>query len=419
MRKTATLLFAFLCAAAAHGQNRGLHFDGANDYVQASEKPGVLTGNVFTVEAWIKPTALFSDFAGIVSKQAHFSDFLLCLNGSGTVATQLLQCHLSTDIDATSLHYPLPSSWVNQWHHVAVTFNGSTATLYVDGNAVQAMPLSGTLLLEGLPLQLGAYYETNLFNGVLDEVRIWNAARTQAQLQASMNTEVPPATASLKGYYRFNQGTANGNNTTITTLVDAVAPAAAGSLFNFARTGTASNFTAGYLSLVLLALRDDSFTAVRSGTAVRLAWQGTEEATAFRVERSADGVVFSTVGTVPGRPGPNYGFTDARPLTGTTFYRLQWTAPNGTTAFSKTVAVLSAGDAFALRLFPNPARHTVTLTAPAGAPVVVRDAAGRTVQTTTLSLGAATLYATLRIDHLPRGLYSVSTGGQLVLFVKE
>ena len=55
----------------------------------------------------------------------------------------------------------------------------------------------------------------------IDEVRVWNYARTQAQLQAAMNTEFCGPQAGLMVYYKFNQGVAGGSNTGQTILDDA------------------------------------------------------------------------------------------------------------------------------------------------------------------------------------------------------
>jgi hypothetical protein len=86
---------------------------------------------------------------------------------------------------------------VNQWHHVAATFNGSTLSLYADGALVNSMPFSGAIPNSNQSTWLGIGGSYDVFSGTMDEVRIWNVARTQAQIQAAMNTEVPAGTTGL------------------------------------------------------------------------------------------------------------------------------------------------------------------------------------------------------------------------------
>ena len=58
------------------------------------------------------------------------------------------------------------------------------------------------------------------FYGSMDEIRFWNTARTSAQLLANMNAEFCTIPLGLKAYFRFNEGVAGGNNTSITTALE-------------------------------------------------------------------------------------------------------------------------------------------------------------------------------------------------------
>jgi sugar lactone lactonase YvrE len=76
----------------------------------------------------------------------------------------------------------------------------------------------------------------------MDEFRVWNTARTQAQIQANRSVELVGNEAGLLTYYNFNQGTSNGSN--IATLSDnqTVGTVLNGTLTNFALSGNTSNF---------------------------------------------------------------------------------------------------------------------------------------------------------------------------------
>jgi hypothetical protein len=120
--------------------------------------------------------------------------------------------------------------------------------LYVDG----FLDVSGDITipvntLQGINVKLGERCDgINRFNGTMDEVRIWNVARTASQIQSNMNNQLCSITnAALKLYLPFNQGIANGANATISSVADLSPTNAVGTLANFALTGTTSNWVAG------------------------------------------------------------------------------------------------------------------------------------------------------------------------------
>jgi hypothetical protein len=135
------------------------------------------------------------------------------------------------------------------WHHVAVTYNHSATTkftLYIDG-AVEAsgnttVPVN-TSATGGF--QIGRRNDgINFFDGIIDEVRVWNVVRTQAEIQAAMNSEFCAIPAGLVAYYKFNQGVAGAANAGITTATNAVG-SNNGTLNAFALAGSTSNWVAG------------------------------------------------------------------------------------------------------------------------------------------------------------------------------
>jgi hypothetical protein len=82
------------------------------------------------------------------------------------------------------------------------------------------------------------------FQGAIDEVRIWNAARSQCDLKTYMNSEIPNTATNLIANYHFNQGFVEYNNSSITSLFDVSGNANNGTLLNFVLSGITSNWIA-------------------------------------------------------------------------------------------------------------------------------------------------------------------------------
>ncbi|MCY2967450.1 MAG: LamG domain-containing protein, partial [Planctomycetota bacterium] len=85
------------------------------------------------------------------------------------------------------------------WNHVAQTFDGSQLLLYVNGVLVQSTPAAADLkFVEPTQIALGSQ------PGALDELRVWNVARTQAEIQKSMYTALEGTEKGLQGYWPFD-----------------------------------------------------------------------------------------------------------------------------------------------------------------------------------------------------------------------
>ena len=66
---------------------------------------------------------------------------------------------------------------VNQWSHLATTYNGSTLTLYVNGTAVASQAVTGNILASTGVLRIGGNnIAAEWFKGRIDDVRIYNRA---------------------------------------------------------------------------------------------------------------------------------------------------------------------------------------------------------------------------------------------------
>lgn len=110
-------------------------------------------------------------------------------------------------------------------YHFAFVYDGAWLKFYRNGFLLNQIPATGNLVQNNWPTFIGAYPPQNVnenFTGYMNEIRIWNVARTQAQIQQYMNSSLPsPGTQTgLMAYYIFDnllnkQGNAAFNGTLV------------------------------------------------------------------------------------------------------------------------------------------------------------------------------------------------------------
>ncbi len=170
-------------------------------------KLGTQTGD-FTLSAWINPASLTDRNPILVKQGAPERGFMWSAgtpDGSGRLFVEVYKSNDTTS-GKTELTSTAPLS-IGVWQHVALTYRfvadgSSVLTLYIDGNQVgQTTTAVGPVRANDRPLDLGRYtwnaYQ-RFFNGLLDEVQVFNAALTAAQIQAVIAeanlqaTNIPP-----------------------------------------------------------------------------------------------------------------------------------------------------------------------------------------------------------------------------------
>lgn len=133
------------------------------------------------------------------------------------------------------------------WYHAAVTYDGSSWTLYLDGNIENQLtagepPQSSSIQHAGLAVALNSTGgSSGFFDGVLDEVRVWDHARTQTQVRATINSQIDAAQPGLVARWSLNEGAGTSVGGSVGTAVTGaisgssyswVAPAPFNILFN-------------------------------------------------------------------------------------------------------------------------------------------------------------------------------------------
>ncbi|MHC4756101.1 MAG: LamG domain-containing protein, partial [Planctomycetota bacterium] len=89
------------------------------------------------------------------------------------------------------------------------TYNGSVAKIYINGQETGSYNTSGLIPSTSSPLLIGAHNkisDRNPFNGIMDEVAIFNRALTAEEIQAGMYTKLAGDEPNLVGYWDFDEG---------------------------------------------------------------------------------------------------------------------------------------------------------------------------------------------------------------------
>jgi uncharacterized delta-60 repeat protein len=181
-------------------------------------------------------------------------------------------------------------------------------------------------------------------------------------------------------------------------------------------------------SSMILPVSLTTFTAEKSGSGVKLGWEtvNERETDAFEVERSADGVNFTSIGTVTASGNSssvrNYTFTDAQPLQNINFYRLKIVNSDRSVNYSRIVTVRFGSAAITLQAFPNPVKNSLNLqfTVPAGqVKVQVLDVSGRMVKMIELKSAGTALTTSIDMSGFRPGAYIIRVNEQSIKVMKD
>jgi parallel beta-helix repeat protein len=157
---------------------KALYFDGTDDNVTVTDSNSLDLSNSFTLSAWVNPASAFTDFRSILAKNYKY---YLYASGTGFCGDGSA---LGGFYEAMDTVVCQPSSLpVNTWTHLTLTYNGAVLTLYRDGGAVATANVSGTISPSTGTLQIGASEYGEYFQGLIDEVRVYNKALTNTEIQ--------------------------------------------------------------------------------------------------------------------------------------------------------------------------------------------------------------------------------------------
>jgi hypothetical protein len=199
------LITVLSLSVKAQISGNALHFDGVNDYVDMGNAATFNVGNAVTYEAWINPDTTLNGF--IIAKWVAFQeDIQLGFTGDK------IFFYLHNVFGGVQL-FSSPLVPLHQYTHIAATYDASSgiAKLYINGvfdtskSVFSGVSNSTGNLYFGFNPVRGDFIAP--FKGIIDEVRIWNIARTESEIQSTMNQSLNGNEEGLIAYWKFDEGT--------------------------------------------------------------------------------------------------------------------------------------------------------------------------------------------------------------------
>ncbi len=174
---------------------RSLSLDGIDDFIDIPDKVATVLGNNsnLTMEAWIKPDYInqTQSLASLFSINTNFgfNTILITIDNATSELAGKIRVLDGTN-NQNNYDIVSPKLTNNEWVHIAYTLNGITGTLYFNGEKIGQHTQTRALATTDY-WSFGQEYDAGKSKGnfakvVVDELRIWNDARTQDEIRTNM-----------------------------------------------------------------------------------------------------------------------------------------------------------------------------------------------------------------------------------------
>ena len=192
---------------------KSITLDGTGDYIQVPDD-AVDNMSAGTIETWVyldsnSGETIFSKQHDSVNSYAIFSVGYTTDAFGGLVETpdgslSFRGANAGGSIDSVS------TLETGQWHHVAVTFTNNEANLYINGQLDNTVTGSDFSIPNdtnaNVDARIGSWSAASQdLDGKINDFRVWNDVRTEAEIRANMNSVLDGTNSSLLVYYDFDR----------------------------------------------------------------------------------------------------------------------------------------------------------------------------------------------------------------------
>ncbi len=297
-----------------------LRFDGNGGFVDCGNNGVLDITDEITIEAWINPSVAGEGTKdGIVAKAENGAAWSWQMRYGSPAEGNYMGIQFNGDPEGSTWVFVNQNLTPGEWYHIVGVFDGSNIKCYLNGvekdtNQISAITGCNSDVVIGYDGSLN-----NVFNGTIDEVRIWNRSLSSNEIRASynsttnsLNRQFTSLTTGAYQYYAYVTDT-NGNaaqtetrTLTIEEPPDTTTPAAVTNL-------SVSNETTSSITLAWTAPGDDGNTGIATSYDIRYSTSNiTSGNWASATQVSGE--------PAPGSSGSNESFTVTGLSSDTTYY---------------------------------------------------------------------------------------------------
>jgi hypothetical protein len=163
---------------------KALSFNGSSGLVSIADAASLDFTSAMTIEAWVRPTTR-SNWDTVVMKGYGSTGRAYALYAGDKNGRPAASVRISSSERSTAGSSALA---LNTWSHVAMTYGGGRLRVYVNGVQVASSSVTGSIRTSSDPVTIGgSTVWGRWFAGQIDEVRIYNRALSQTEIQNGMN----------------------------------------------------------------------------------------------------------------------------------------------------------------------------------------------------------------------------------------
>ncbi len=303
-----------------------------------------------------------------MDRRTVFSLFLIATSTTGDYRIRFVARNNSDNIIASMRNDGTSGSTdykmaLHKWHHIAITRDGTTARLFVDGNLLDSSTDPDFVLStpSGNTVNYAARYwgsYSRFFDGALDEMRYSDIARYTSAFTITTNTNPHPTSGDSHTILLFNFDKSNVDNSTSANTYSALIHHSPLTYTNW------DGFPGDELPLPVTYIEALKARLNQNNT-IDLSWATASEEInyGYIIQRSPDAEHWDSLGFVQGAGNSNtilkYHFTDVKPLK-SNYYQLKQLDYNGKEHLS-SMAFISYQTPEKLKIYPNPALNQLNL----------------------------------------------------------